>query len=490
MIISRFLHLFPALLGVALAFGVSSRAERPNMVLILADDLGINDLGCYGNNFYESPHIDRLRREGMRFDQHYSAGSVCSPTRTALITGKFPARTRSTEVYPWGLSHVYVAEPLWCEPDRLLSPNQTFLPDVLRAAGYRTAMFGKWHIEGVSPEEAGYDEWLVNHCDTALAADANHDEYHLAEITRRSNDFMKEAAQSHTPFFVVVSHHSVHVPQAATTGSREHFERKGSLPEWADRSPLQTPVYAGMVKDLDDSVGDLLAEIGELGIADSTLVIFTSDNGGLGDLNFPYRAGKGSWYEGGIRVPFVARWPERIQPGSSNNGVVVTTDYFRTLVDLAGGSVPEGAAPDSEDFTKALLGQSTEERAPVVFHFPHYRGEDGSAWLRPWSSLRDGDYIYIHHWEVDLLNGKGPGKIETHELYNLAKDPGQRRNLIGTQPDVAARLQEDLLNRLEAMGVQIPILMAERLAALNTLCGKQQDAVIPVVQTAEYALPW
>ncbi|GAB5562187.1 MAG: sulfatase [Synoicihabitans sp.] len=451
-----------ALVVLALAFGSAAMATPPNIVLILTDDLGINDLGCYGNQFYESPHIDSLSRDGMRFDQHYSSGAVCSPTRTALITGKFPARTHSTEVYDWGVNNQYFAEPLWCPPDQFLNPDQVFLPEVLRAAGYRTGMFGKWHISGVTPEESGYDEWLLNNCDTQPGEDANNDEFHLRAITQKSNAFMAASVVDEKPFFVVVSHHSVHVPQAATTASREYFEKKGALPQWADRSPLETPIYAGMIKDLDDRVGDLLAEIERLGIEDNTLVIFTSDNGGLHDRNAPYRAGKGSWYEGGIRVPFIARWPERVPAGSASYEVIATTDYFLTLANLSGSHVPSGAAPDSMDFGPALDGGVIRERKPLIFHFPHYRGEDGSAWLRPWSAIRKHDHVFVFHWEVELLDRSGPGRINSHELYDLAADPAQTRNLVGQKPMLAARLKTELLDQLNAMEAQIPVSMEDR----------------------------
>lgn len=431
-----------------------SQISSPNLLFIYADDLGFNDLGCYDNAFYETPRIDTLAREGMKLTQHYSAGAVCSPTRTSIITGKFPARTHSTEVYNWGLVNRYEKEPLRCAPDLLIAQDQPFLADELRKRGYRTAMFGKWHIMGVDPGETGYDEWEEVLIRTRKGQDANADEYGIAAINRLTETFMENCVSNRQPFFAFVSHHSVHVPQASTTASREYFEKKGALPEWKNRPAVQTPLYAGMIKDLDTGVGVLLDKLAELGIETNTLVVFASDNGGLGECNFPLRGGKADPYEGGIRVPFIARWPGRIEPGSERNDVVVSSDYFRTLVNIAGGGLDDDVAPDSEDFTPVLLGKQKAERAPAVFHFPHYRGTDGQAWLRPWSVVRKGRYTYIHHWETELM--PDCAAHSTQELYDVVSDPGQQENLVGQKPDRADTLRRILMQWLESSDAQIP----------------------------------
>ncbi|MEQ9300507.1 MAG: sulfatase-like hydrolase/transferase [Cyclobacteriaceae bacterium] len=441
---------------LCVGFSVLAQTGRPNILLILTDDLGINDVGCYGNAFYETPNIDRLCEEGMKFNHHYSAGAVCSPTRTAIITGKFPARTNSTEVYNWGIDNEYFNEPLLCEKDKVLEKDQTFLAEVIRDQGYATAMFGKWHIEGVVPKETGFDESMVNHNSTQKDQDANKDEFHIEEITNLTEKFIEASIEKKRPFFVVTSHHSIHVPQSASTESRVYFEEKAALPEWQNRPELQTPVYAGMMKDLDDGVGRLLTKIDQLEIAENTIVIFTSDNGGLADRNFPHRGEKADQYEGGIRVPFIVRWPKKVKAGSSSSEVIVSNDYYRTLAGILGAKVHEKAAPDSEDFSATLFEQPKAKRAPIVFHFPHYRGKDGKAWMRPWSVVRSGDYTYIYHWEAELTPGLATGKYASHALYNVVKDPAQKENLINREKELAASLKAYLLTWLKENGAQIP----------------------------------
>jgi len=184
-------------------FSAAAQKDKPNILLILTDDLGINDVGCYGNAFYETPNIDRLCQEGKKFNHHYAAGAVCSPTRTSIITGKFPARTHSTEVYNWGIDNEYTEEPLFCEIDKVLTKDQTFLAEVIKGQGYQTAMFGKWHIEGVNPEETGFTVFEVNHNRTQAKQDANDDEFHTDVITSLTEDFMEDAVRQERSFFAV-----------------------------------------------------------------------------------------------------------------------------------------------------------------------------------------------------------------------------------------------------------------------------------------------
>ncbi len=454
-IITLFKHCFVAVFLCTTLAGFAQN-DKPNILFILADDLGINDLGCYGNEFYETPHIDKLCSEGIKFNHHYSAGAVCSPTRTSIITGKYPARTHSTEVYPWGINNKYLNEPLMCTEDLPLDKNQPFLAGELKKLGYKTAIYGKWHIEGVNPEEAGFDEWLVNHNGTKEDQDANDDEFHINKIHNLTENFIETCVNNNEPFFAFVSHHSVHVPQSSSTKNREYFEQKGALPIWKDRPSLQTPVYAGMLKDLDSGVGNLLSKVNELGIKENTIVIFTSDNGGLSERNFPFRGGKSSQFEGGIRVPCIIRWPVKLNAGIEKNRVVVSTDYFPTLIDLAGGKLEENVAPDGENFAPSLFSDNQQERQSAIFHFPHYRGTDGQSWLRPWSVIRKGNYTYIHHWEGELTPQKASGIYKKNELYDVIADKNQSNNLLDIKPDLADSLKKELLNWLTENNAQIP----------------------------------
>lgn len=430
---------------------------KPNILFILTDDLGYNDLGCYGNEFYETPNIDLLCNEGMKFNQHYSAGAVCSPTRASIITGKYPARTSSTEVYPWGIDNVYKYEILTCQPDLPLSINQPFWPEEMKKLGYNTAMFGKWHLTGVQPKDVGYDKYLVNHLNTTEGQDIQNDEFQIHEIHKLTKDFIDSCVSIEEPFFAFVSHHSVHVPHASTPENREYFETKGALAEWANRPGEQTPVYAGMLKDLDSGIGELLAGLDELGVTDNTIIVFTSDNGGLGERNIPLRGGKSRQWEGGMRVPFIIKWANNIPSASQKEEFIVSTDYFPTIIKLIGESIDPGLAPDGEDFSATLLGGSRPERGGAIFHFPHYRGTDGSSWLHPWSVIRKGDYAYIHHWEADLAPNKATGIYAGHELYNLSDDEHQDNNLIEIDSTVASTLRAELVSWLENNNAQIPL---------------------------------
>jgi len=213
-----------------------------------------------------------------------------------------------------------------------------------------------------------------------------------------------------------------------------------------------------MMKDLDVGVGRLLEKLDDLDITNNTIVLFTSDNGGLGARNLPHRGGKADPYEGGIRVPLVIRWPDRVTAGTMTDDVVTSSDYFRTLATLTGASVDSTAAPDSEDFSLVLFDRPRAERAPIVFHFPHYRGKDGKAWMHPWSVVRSGDYTYIHYWEAELAPELAKEKNLSHELYDVVNDPAQGNNLINTEKEKAASLKGYLLTWLRGNKAQIPAL--------------------------------
>ena len=435
---------------------VHGQTTKPNILFILTDDLGYNDLGCYGNSFYETPNIDKLCKEGMKFNQHYAAAAISSPTRSSIITGKYPARTHTTEVFNWGITKVFEKEPLLCEKDTMINHNQPFLANEIRKQGYKTCMYGKWHIGGIYPGKTGFDQFVVTDQSTVEGSDANADEFHTTQINKLTTSFIENCVSNKKPFFAVVSYHSVHEPIASTTANRVYFEQKGALPEWKKRPKLQNPIYAGMVKDLDAGVGELLAKLDQLGITDNTIVVFTSDNGGLGERNFPLRAGKSQEWEGGVRVPLIARWPNSVQAGSTTNHVAVSTDYFPTFVNIAGATVAAGVAPDGESFLPILLGKNQADRSSIIFHFPHYRDVDGQSWNRPWSLIRKGDFSYIYHWEGELNPNCAVGPNTSNELYDVISDPGQTKNIVKSNKSKAKELKAELLNWLKTNNAQIP----------------------------------
>lgn len=428
-----------------------TRQKQPNIVFILADDLGYDDLGCYGNTFHETPNIDRLASEGIKLTRHYSAGAVCSPTRASILTGNFPARLHVTSVYPDGFKPVEGA-PLICDSDDCMDPSWTYLPDSLQKLGYATGMFGKWHLDGVTPGDTGFEFVRINYPNVPgerFAENAfDQDEWKSEEITRDAIQFITESVDSEKPFFAYISHNLPHVPWGTRTDLLEKYRAK--IKSGQD---FQGPTYAGMMEQLDESVAAVLAKLEELGALENTLVIFTSDNGPVGKAKTRLNRGKSFPYEGGIRVPFVAKWPGKIQEGVIRDDVVVSTDYFQTFYAMAGGN-PEaikGQVMDSENFLPVMLGGEKKSRAPLIFHFPR-----GRNYMGPCSAIIEDEWKYIYHWEADLAPERVRPQEREHRLFNLEKDQGERNNLLKKYPEKAASLQEELLTWLKANEAQIP----------------------------------
>lgn len=437
-------------------------AQQPNILLILADDLGYEDLGCYGNTFHETPHIDRLASEGIKLTRHYSAAAVCSPTRASIMTGNFPARLNVTEVYDWGF-RINLDSPLISRTDVYMDPSWLYLPSVLGQQGYTSGLFGKWHLEGVTPAQTGFDTSVIA---TATASgnsfDNNvfdNDEWKPEQITQDTIGFIEDCVGSNQPFFAFVSHHLVHVPWGTRSDLlTKYTEKLLTHDDW------QGPAYAGMVEQLDDSVGALLDKLDQLGVLDNTLVIFTSDNGPVGTADTLLNRGKSFPFEGGIRVPFVAKWPGMIAEGLVRDDVVVTTDYFSTFFAIAGGDPAEldGDVMDSENFLPVLLGQTKPERAPAIFHFPL-----GRNYMGPWSAIIDGSDKYILHWEGWLTPDVARSQEQTNRLYNLQTDERELNNLISTQAALAESLHNELVTWLTENQCQVPRVRPPLVPRLN-----------------------
>ena len=448
-------HAALLLVGLAACSGDPLRAETeepPNIVLFLIDDLGWMDLHCQGNERLETPHIDRLAEQGMRFTSAYSAAPVCSPTRAAILTGLSPARLHITTHIP----------DRFDRKERSLRPAETLnwlplervtLAERLKGAGYRNAFLGKWHLSGgrkelpeFYPEHQGFD-LNVGGCSYG-GPPTYFDPYRIPTIKdRRRGEYLPDRladeaitfirANRDRRFFVNLWHYTVHWPMEA---------KKKHLDKYADRKGpgLKDTRYGAMIEGLDDAVGRILGEIDALGLAERTLVIFTSDNGGYSGVadNRPLRAGKGYLYEGGIRVPMIVRWPGAVPPGSRCDVPVISMDLFPTLLAAAGLS-PDASAPmDGKDLTPLLSGSGEFEREALFFHFPNY------AWHRDnrlGGAVRQGDYKLIERYD--------DGSVE---LYNLAKDLGEKRNLASAMPDKAAALKEKLAAWLAASGARMP----------------------------------
>jgi arylsulfatase A-like enzyme len=431
------------------AFGADSPPGRLNVVFILADDLGWRDLGCQGSTFYRTPNLDRLASQGMRFTQAYSACTVCSPTRASILTGKYPARLHITD---WISGHVRpharLLVPDWTQHLPLSEPN---LARVLGPAGYATASIGKWHLgkEPFYPEKQGFDV-NIGGCDRGqppsyvspygipTLADGVAGEF----LTDRES---LEAAQwiernRDRPFFLYLASHAVHTPLMG----KSHVVEKYRALAKAD-APQHNAKFAALVEALDDGVGRVLSKIDELGLAERTVVVFTSDNGGLVlnqvTSNLPLRSGKGSPYEGGVRVPLLVRWPGVTSAGSVCDEPVISPDHYPTILEITGKQPPRGQAADGLSLVPLLRGKPQLERDAIFWHYPHYH--PGGA--TPYGAIRSRDWKLIEYYE--------DGRVE---LFNLGDDLQESRELSAKEPARVAALRERLQTWRTQVGAQMP----------------------------------
>lgn len=425
-----------ALAASVLLCGSAARADdkkpdRPNIVLIHADDLGINDLGCYGRNDHRTPHLDRLASEGMRFTSAYCAQPICSPSRAALLTGKAPARLHLTTYLP-GRPDTRSQKLLHPKIRQEVPLEEQTLAEVLKSVGYATACVGKWHLggKGFGPERQGFEVVFAGRANTQPSAtEGGKGEY---ELTTQAEKFLSDHRDK--PFFLYLPHNNPHIPLAAKPELIE--KNKGAF----------HPLYAAVIETLDDSVGRLLAHLDKLGLRDRTIVIFTSDNGGLhvnegrddpATHNTPFCAGKGFLYEGGLRIPLIVRWPKRIKAGAVANAPVINTDLMPTLLELAGVEIPRGL--DGVSYAPLLTGSGAPAARPLFWHFPHYTNQ-GS---RPAGAVREGDWKLIEHYEDGRL-----------ELFHLVRDPSETKDLSGVERERTAVLKEKLAEWRKAVGAQ------------------------------------
>jgi len=417
--------------------------QRPNFVFLLADDLGWADLPGYGNDFHEAPHIDRLIADGMRFDQAYAAAPNCSPSRASILTGRWPARLGLTQYLP---GNPALDKPL-IQPELPpgLPHDEVTLAEELSAAGYATASIGKWHLGGgrYLPEGHGFDLNFAggpNGRQRRMFApygippvQAQPGEYLTDRLVRRATNFIEQHQAD--PFLVFLSFYSVHEPIAGKPEWIEYFQNK---PPGANHSD---PVYAAMIRGLDDAVGAIRAKLSELGLDERTVIVFFSDNGGYEKFttNKPLRSGKGWLYEGGIRDPLVVVWPAQTRPGSHSNTPVSSVDFLPTLLSIAG--LEPSAQLDGTDLSPILKGTGTLEREELFWHFPHY-SNSGSA---PAGAIRSGSLKLLEFFE----DGR-------KELYDLDQDPSESNDLAASRPEDVERLSRALTEWRERVNAQMP----------------------------------
>lgn len=440
--------------------GIAAPRDQPNVLLIMVDDLGWMDLHCQGNERLHTPSIDRLAEQGMRFTDAYAAAPVCSPTRAAVLTGLSPARLRITNHIP--------DQPRFTPADAKLLPGEMLdhlpvehvtIAERLKAAGYATGFFGKWHLAGSSiankqgqgdlrfyPERQGFD---INLGGTAMGGPFSFfDPYNLHNLPPRKKGeympdrFADEVVQFMTdkrdePFFACLWNYTVHWPMEAPQLLIEKYEQRTDLGRL-------DPRYAAMIEALDNSIGRILSALDELELSDNTLVIFTSDNGAFGGVadNAPLRAAKGYLYEGGVRVPLIVRWPGGVPPKSLCREPVISMDFFPTIIEAVGLKTDDNAPLDGVSLLPVLKQTGSLKRDAIYFHYPNYAFHRDN---RLGGAIRQGDFKLIENFD--------DGSVE---LYNLKQDIGERMNLADKFPERAAAMQAKLSQWRESVGAAMP----------------------------------
>ncbi|MGC8744268.1 MAG: sulfatase [Verrucomicrobiia bacterium] len=418
-----------------------------NFVFILADDLGWTDLGCMGSPVYQTPNIDALARGGMRFTQAYSACTVCSPTRASILTGQYSARLHLTD---WIKGHARPYAKLKI-PDwtMYLSTNVVNIAKVLKSAGYTCASIGKWHLGGEEyyPEKEGFDI-NIGGCDKGqppsyfspykipTLTDGPKGEYLTDREAQEAVNFIKNNKDK--PFFLYLAHHAVHTPLMAKSNLVEKYKAITKT-----NSVHKNATYAAMIESMDASVGAVMKCLRELNLEEKTIVIFTSDNGGLLNVttNIGLRAGKGSSYEGGVRVPLIVYWKNVVKPGSICDEPVISVDYFPTILEIAGLKAPQNHIVDGESIVPLLKQTGKLRRENIFWHYPHYH--PGGA--TPYSAVRSGNFKLIEFFEDSRL-----------ELYDLAADPSEKNNIANKNPELTRKLHELLKEWRKKVGAQLP----------------------------------
>ena len=457
-----------------LFLSLSAQAEKPmNFILILVDDLGWMDLSCQGSRYYETPNLDRLAAQGMRFTNAYAACAVCSPTRAAIQTGRYPARLGVTDWIrsrfqgggipldkknPSGFTggsrkFLVPKNALWMESAEIT------IAELLKPAGYVSCHIGKWHLgaDDWYPQKQGYD-FNYGGCDYGQPPSYfdpyNKPTHRHAMIRagiphlpgRKLGQYLsdREAEEAVTfiekhkdkPFFLNMDNYAVHTPIQAKAEVAARYEKK-------TKTKQKNAKYAAMVESVDDCAGRIMAALEKHGIADRTMIIFTSDNGGLmgPTNNAPLRSGKGYAYEGGIRVPLLIKWPGVIKPGTTSAEPVTSVDYFPTIAEATGLDLPEGRDIDGLSLAKHLRSQGMQKlgRDAIYWHFPHYRHNPG-----PYSIIREGDWKLIKFYEGPM------------ELFNLKNDLGETKNLASAMPEKVKGLESRLLAHLKSVGAKMP----------------------------------
>ena len=424
----------------------TAASDKPNIVFLLIDDMGWPDVACYGNNFNETPVIDQLCADGMKFTDFYAATPVCSSTRSTIQSGQYSARTCVTDFIPghWRPFEQLIVPEIENElPADLKTPG-----DALKKAGYTTGYFGKWHLgneQTMGPDVRGYD----------VTAKTLPKEFNASRVSKEQGPKRIDLLTDQTiwfieqnkagPFFVTLSHHAVHIPLEATPELIEKYENKPK----PDDGRVNNAIYAAMTENLDTSIGRIMDKLDELGLRENTIVVFTSDNGGLRQIytgigeivssNAPLRQEKGTIYEGGIRVPMIVRWPGVVAPGSTCAEPTTTADLMSTFCEATGASVPDQPIDGTSLVPLLRDGSATLNREAIYFHYPHYHHS------RPNGAIRKGDWKLVEFFDDGSL-----------ELYNLKDDIGETTNKAKQRPELGKQLQSMLADWRAEVGARMP----------------------------------
>lgn len=428
------------------------RNQQPNIVLLLADDLGWTGLTCFGSDLYETPNLDRLATRGMKFSSAYSACTVCSPTRASVMTGMYPARLHLTDFID-GQNRPFakLQIPDWT---KRLEPKHTTIAEALRSEGYRTGHIGKWHLNAkgpsakvLQPADHGFDvsysrppgtKGYFLKAGTSSKLGSN---YLTDDLTDKACEFIDQSKSG--PFFLYFAYNVPHTPIQGRKDLVDSFRGK------VNASGIhKNPVYAAMVASLDQSVGRIVKQLEACGLSDNTVIVFTSDNGGLTQRNgkhdgftenLPLRRGKGSAYEGGVRVPAIVSWPGVIPSDSVCDEPIMTTDYFPTFMQMA--NTEATSLTDGLSIVPLLHDSTAKLNRSLYWHYPHYHaGGDG-----PYSAVRSGRYRMIEFHEDNSLR-----------LYDLDTDPGEQKDLATQMPARTAQMKSDLTRWRTSVGAQMP----------------------------------
>ena len=467
-----------SMLSLILLSCSSGKKEKPNIVFFLVDDLGWKDTGCYGSSFYETPNIDRLAAQGMKFTQAYAASPVCSPTRASIMSGKNPARLHIT----YWIGGKQKGKLLPADYVHQLPLEEVTIAEALKDDGYATGFFGKWHLGDAPyfPEKQGFDVNKGGHSkgqpasyfypyknekhpafDVPGLENGQEGEYLTDRLTDEALKYIDQHKKQ--PFFVFLSHYAVHTPIQAKKKDIDYFEGKKTVDKDGEEEAFRkeresftklqqdNAVYAAMIKSVDESLGRVMSKLKALGLSDNTIIIFMSDNGGLSTLkgskwaptsNEPLRAGKGWLYEGGIREPLIIKWPHKVKPGSVCGEAVVSMDFYPTILQMCALPLKPEQHMDGVSLVPLLLEKEKHlERKELLWHFPHYHGSGDT----PCSAIRVGDYKLIKYYEDPVM-----------ELYDLKNDPYEKENIAKKYPQKTEELQRELMRQLELQKANLP----------------------------------